>query len=185
MTVTVASLIILLITIVLLLLFNCRSYMRGSWEWLVFLRQLMVYPSDWNTPVALPEQEDLFYLNPFRLVICPLFYHCNRLRILFFQFWKWVLNAKIFFMYHYLDIIWLCGRRRRRHRIFPYSRCSNSNNSKKQHVWNTSGEQHQRVTDPVCPLDSNWWSWGESHHFWLCNLCVEFFKALTAKKTKK
>ena len=46
----------------------------------------MVYPSDLNTPVVLPEQDDLFYLNQFRLVICPLFYHCYmikyRLRIL-------------------------------------------------------------------------------------------------------
>ncbi|CAL8234591.1 unnamed protein product [Boreogadus saida] len=45
-----------------------RPYMRGSCEWLVFLRQPMVYPSDLNTPVVLPEQDDLFYLNPFRFV---------------------------------------------------------------------------------------------------------------------
>ncbi|CAL8378704.1 unnamed protein product [Boreogadus saida] len=30
-----------------------RPYMRGSCEWLVFLRQLMVYPSDLNTPVCI------------------------------------------------------------------------------------------------------------------------------------
>lgn len=34
----------------------------------------MVYHSDSNTPLALPEQEDLFRLNPFRFLF-PLFYY--------------------------------------------------------------------------------------------------------------